>query len=86
MLLRILGIVLLKMSTFSLTLVLKYSFPIKFCDDTSNKTCSARSLVNNVVDIQNVSSILEKLFASDDDNLDAVKSAHQSQSSSCFVT
>ena len=46
--------------------------------------CSARSLVNKVVDIQYLSLILQKL--SDVDNLDAVKSVHQSQLSNWVRT
>ena len=61
--------------------VWKWSCRIKFFDCMSNKPCllfcSARSLVNKVEDIQYISLILQKL--SDDDNLDAVKSVHQSQ-------
>ena len=46
--------------------------------------CSARRLINKVMDMQYVSLILQKL--SDYDNLGAVKSVHQRQLSSWVVT
>ena len=84
-----LRIVLLKISTFSLTLVFENALSqlnslMTRLISPCLLLCSARSLVKKVMDIQYESSILQKL--SGDDNLDAVKSAQQSQLSNWVVT
>ena len=61
--------------------VRKCFFPIKLFDGSS---CSTRSDLNKVEDLQYVSTNLQNL--SHDDNLDAVKSVHQSQLSNWVET
>ena len=72
---------LLKISTFSLTLLFENALSqlnsLMALMALCLLLCSARSRVSKVEDIQYVSSVLQKL--SDDDNSDAVKSVHQSQ-------